>query len=123
VKKLVAVCAIGEAITGIALIVVPVLVAHLLFGTELSGVAIIAGRVAGMALIALGVACWPYGVGDRALCGMLTYSMFVTLYLGYVGVTGVFVGILLWPVLVLHAVLTLLLARAFLTVREGKPIP
>jgi len=44
---------------------------------------------------------------------MLTYSMLVMLYLGYVGLTGSFVGILLWPAVVLHAVLTLLLARAW----------
>ena len=35
-------------------------------------------RVTGIALIALGVACWP---GRTALCGMLIYSAAVTLYL------------------------------------------
>ena len=66
-------------------------------------------RVLGIALIALGVACWP---GRTALCGMLTYSAAVTLYLAYVGFAGRFGGILLWPAVVLHAILTALLARA-----------
>jgi hypothetical protein len=42
---------------------------------------------------------------------MLTYSALVTLYLLYFGIRGEWVGPLLWPVVVLHAILTLLLAR------------
>ena len=109
-KKVLAFAAIAEAATGTALIVVPLLVARLLLGAEFSGVAIIAGRVAGIALIALGVACWPYGTGARALCGMLTYSALVTLYLFYVAIGGEWVGPLLWPAVAVHAILTLLLA-------------
>ncbi len=43
---------------------------------------------------------------------MATYGLFVTLYLVYVGTRGEWVGPLLWPAVALHAVLTLLLARA-----------
>ena len=63
----------------------------------------------GIALIALGVACWP---GRTALCGMLTYSAAVTLYLAYLGFAGGMNGILLWPAVVLHGILTALLARS-----------
>jgi hypothetical protein len=93
-------------------LVVPSLVGRLLLGTELTGVANPVARVLGIALIALGVACWP---GRTALCGMLTYSAAVTLYLSYLGIRGNWVGPLLWPAVVLHAVLTLLLARAWFT--------
>jgi hypothetical protein len=48
-----------------------------------------------------------------ALVGMLTYSTLVTLYLGYLGIAGGFVGILLWPAVVLHGALTLLVARVW----------
>ena len=65
----------------------------------------------GIALIALGVACWP---GRTALCGMLTYSALATAYLAYLGIRGHWVGPLLWPAVALHAVLTILLARAWL---------
>ena len=62
----------------------------------------------GIALIALGVACWP---GRRRSVGMLTYSALATLYLLYLGIRGEWVGPLLWPAVVVHAVLTVLLAR------------
>jgi hypothetical protein len=42
----------------------------------------------------------------------LTYSAAVTLYLAYLGLAGGFSGILLWPAIVVHGVLTALLARA-----------
>ena len=110
-KKLLSVAAMAEAATGLALLVVPSLVGRLLLGADLSGVSVVIGRVTGIALIGLGVACWP---GRTALCGMLTYSAAVTLYLAYIGFAGEWVGLLLWPAVVLHTVLTLLLARAWL---------
>ncbi len=100
--------AAGEAATGVALLIAPSLVGWLLFGEELVGVAIPVARVAGIALIALAVACWP----GPPRVGMLTYSTVVMLYLAYVGFAGGLTGVLLWPAVVLHAVLTALLARA-----------
>ena len=43
---------------------------------------------------------------------MLIYSAAVTLYLAYVGFAGGSGGVLLWPAVVLHAILTALLTRA-----------
>jgi hypothetical protein len=82
----------------------------LLLGEGLSGVAIPIGRVAGIALIALGIACWP----GSPLLGMLTYSALVTLYLAYLGFAGGLNGVLLWPAVALHALLSILLGRAWL---------
>ena len=115
-KKLLTLTAVAEAATGLALLVAPSLVARLLLGTELTGVSIPIARVAGIALIALGVACRP---GATALCGMLTYSVLATIYLGYLAIDGQWVGPLLWPVVALHAVLTLLLAAAWFKARKG----
>ena len=53
---------------------------------------------------------------------MLTYSAAVTLYLAYVGLVGVFAGILLWPAVVLHAILTALLARAATSDKENEDV-
>ena len=111
-KNVLKFAAIGEAATGLALLIVPSLVSWLLLGTELTGVSIPIARVTGIALIGLGIGCWP---GCRALCGMLTYSALVTLYLTYVGTRGEWVGPLLWPAVALHAIMTLLLARSWLT--------
>jgi hypothetical protein len=105
-RKVLVFAAVGEAATGLALLVVPSLVGRLLLGEELS-IATPAARIGGIALIGLGVACWP----GTPLVGMLTYSAVVTLYLAYLGFVAGFSGILLWPAVVLHVILTALLAR------------
>jgi hypothetical protein len=89
------------------LLILPNLVGRLLLGMEFSDAGIPAARVAGIALIGLSVACLP----GLALAGMLTYSALVTLYLGCLGLAGEFSSVLLWPAVLLHAVLTFLLAR------------
>jgi hypothetical protein len=107
-KRALIFAAVGEAGTGLALLLVPALVGRLLLGEELTGIAIPVARVAGIALIALGVACWP----GPPRVGMLTYSAAVTLYLAYLGFAGGLSGPLLWPAVVLHVILTALLTRA-----------
>ena len=89
-KKVLILAAVAEGMTGLALLLVPSLVGRLLFGEELTGVGILAGRVAGIALIALGVACWP----GPPVAGMLIYGAAVALYLAYVGIAGGLTGIL-----------------------------
>jgi hypothetical protein len=116
-NRVLAVAAVAEAATGAALIVVPSLVGRLLLGAELTGIVTPVARVLGIALIALGVCCWP---GSTALCGMLTYGALVTLYLAYLGVIDEWVGPLLWPAVVVHAILTILLARAWFQLRKPK---
>jgi hypothetical protein len=113
-KRVLTVAAVAEVATGIALLFVPSLVGRLLLRAELTGVANPVARVAGIALIALGVACLPR---STSLCGMLTYSALVTLYLLYLGIHGEWVGPLLWPVVALHGLLTALLVRAWFQTR------
>jgi hypothetical protein len=115
-KKLLTLAAIGETASGLALLIVPSLVVRLLFDAEIVGVGVVMSRLVGVALIGLGVACWP----GPALLGMLTYGALATLYLSYLGIRGDWVGPLLWPAVVLHAVLTLLLARAWFKPQEDK---
>jgi hypothetical protein len=114
-KRALTFAAVGEALTGLALLIVPGLVGRLLLGEELTGIAIPVARVAGIALIALGVACWP----GPPRVSMFTYSAAVTLYLAYLGFAGGLSGILLWPAVVLHTVLSVLLARAWFENKEG----
>jgi hypothetical protein len=109
-KKVLIFAAVAEAATGLALLTVPSLVGRLLLGEELAGVALPVARVTGIALIALGIACWP----GSPLVGMLAYSLAVTLYLAYIGFAGLSAGVLLWPAVALHAVLSVLLGRAWL---------
>ncbi|HRH15217.1 MAG TPA: hypothetical protein PK225_12800 [Azonexus sp.] len=106
-KKVLVLAAVAEATTGLALLIAPSLVGHLLFGSELTGVAEAVARVTGIALVALGIACWP----GTPLVGMLIYSAAVMLYLAYLGFTGGSTGILLWPAVAYHLIVTVLLAR------------
>ena len=110
-KKVLIFAAIAEAATGLALLIAPSLVGQLLLGEQLTGVAIPVARVAGIALVALGIACWP----GPPLAGMLTYSAVVALYLAYFGfAVGGLAGIFLWPAVALHVVFSIVLGRAWL---------
>lgn len=116
-RQLLALAAAGEAATGLVVLAYPPIVVRLLFGAEIAGTGIVMSRVAGIALIALGVACWPASATgsspSRALQAMLCYSLLATLYLAYLGIGGEQVGSLLWPATVIHAILTTLLVCAF----------
>jgi hypothetical protein len=117
-RKVLALAAVGESATGLALLVAPSLVGQLLLGEQLAGVAIPVARVAGIALIGLGIACWP----GTPLIGMLVYSTAVALYLAFVGFAGGAGGLLLWPAVAVHVALSLLLAIAYWRIdRKGLP--
>ena len=111
-NKVLALAAAGEASTGLLLVAWPPIVVRLLFDAELVGAGVIMSRLAGIALIGLGAACWPGNSAHQPLNGMLTYSTLALLYLTYIGVRGEMVGLLLWPAVALHAILVVLLFRA-----------
>ncbi len=120
-NRLLALTAIIEAATGLALMAMPTVVVRLLLGGEISGASLPLGRVAGFALLSLGMACWPGRdpTGDTApaLRAMLTYNSLAALYLLSLGIGGEWVGALWWPAVALHGILSLLLARQW---RLGK---
>jgi hypothetical protein len=110
---LLSVAAAIEAVTGLARIIDPHVVASLLLGADLAGAGIAVGRVAGIALLSLGLVCWmsrQHANKTAALAAMLTYNLLVAAYLMYLGFGGALVGILLWPAIGIHAVMTLLFA-------------
>jgi hypothetical protein len=113
-RKVLVFAALSEAATGVASLIVPSLIGQVLLGAELTGAARTVARVTGIALIALRVACWP---GPQRV-GMLTYSAAVTLYLAYVGFTGGVTGMLLWPAVVLHGILTARLTQTSISYKE-----
>jgi hypothetical protein len=123
-KKLLALAAAGEAGFSLVLLASPPIAVRLLFGAEITGAGIVMSRVAGIALIALGVACWPPSDAgsspSRALRAMLCYGLLAALYLAYLGIRREWVGVLLWPAVLVHAVLTCLLGRAWLKDRQSK---
>jgi hypothetical protein len=113
-NRVLAVAAICEISTGLALLIVPSLVGQVLLGQHLAGTAIPVARVAGIALIALGFACWP----ATPLVGMTIYSVMIALYLAYLGSTGGATGVLLWPAVFLHLILIVLLIRKIARARR-----
>ena len=105
--------AVVEVGTGLALVIHPALVVGLLLGADVSGVGTLLGRCFGIALLALGLACWPSPArverGSAAFRAMLIYNVLIALYLAYLGTIGHAGGLLLWPGVALHAVVALLL--------------
>jgi hypothetical protein len=103
-----------ETVTGAALIADPNFVSRVLLRVGLSSAGLAVGRVAGLGLLSLGLACWPSRAAATAQTtrALFTYNLLLTLYLGYLRIGSGFTGCLLWPAVVIHALLTLLLARA-----------
>ena len=115
-RKILAFTAVVEVGTGLALMLDPAIVVKLLLGASASDAAMPLGRVAGVALIALGVACWPSRQraegGSPAFRAMLIYNVLIALYLAYLGTVEHQAGLLLWPGVALHAIVATLLLRA-----------
>jgi len=118
-NKVLAFAALAEAGTGVILLAYPPIVVQLLFGAEISGAGIIMSRLAAIALLGLGVACWPGNSAFQPLYGMLTYSTLAMLYLIRVGIRGAPEGPLLWPGVVAHAIIVVLLV--WLRRKEQRP--
>jgi hypothetical protein len=123
-KESLALAAVLEAATGLALMIAPATVALLLLGNELSGASMALGHVAGFALFSLGLACWPGRDAPRvvspAFRAMLTYNLLTTVYLLYLGSGGEWVGRLLWPAVAIHAVVTVFLCCSWFKQRHSE---
>jgi hypothetical protein len=98
-----------EAAAGLGLLVLPDVAVNLLLGADISGAAIPLGRVAGVALLALGLASWlARGHAASALTSaMLLYNCGVAVVLAMAGVVSGMTGVLLWPAVVLHAAMAI----------------
>ena len=110
-KHLLTVTALVEMGAGLALFAAPVIVVHLLLGADLSAEALPLGRLAGVALFALGIACWfargnAHSRAARGLVvGMLFYNFGAVGVLGTAGSQLQTAGMALWLAVVLHAVM------------------
>jgi hypothetical protein len=97
-----------EIIVGATLVVALNIASQLLFATAPEGVAAPMGHFAGIALFALGTASLgsakPGSSGNAAL-GLFVFNAGAAIFLAWVAVATVFRGVLLWPAVVLHAVI------------------
>ena len=111
-KALLTMMAVLEATVGLGLLVSPALPVSILLGAPLdTPVGLSVGRVAGAALVALGIACWRVRQDDRSrsamgvVTSMMFYNVLVVAILLYaqlgLGVKGIGVR----PAVFLHVVL------------------
>ena len=112
-RKILAFSSVLEAGTALLLMFDPALVVRLLVGAEISGIAAVLGRCFGITLLALSLACWPGRERNQsnagAWRGLLAYNALIALFLAYLFAAEHMSGILLWPAVVLHALVALLL--------------
>ena len=96
-----------EVLTGLGLIVLPSLLARLLFGSDLNTVGDSTGRIVGLVLVCLAAGCWPRA-GEtgrhQAFVPLVALSWLAAAFLVITGLIGANVGLLLWPAVVLHLV-------------------
>jgi hypothetical protein len=110
-KNFLTATAVIEVGAGLALLIAPAFAVQLLLGAGISGAGISLGRVAGAALLALGVACWlarsdALGSASRGLVtAMLVYNFGAVSVLGAAGIQSQTAGVVLWLAVVLHAAL------------------
>ena len=109
-SRLLKLTALIEAATGFGLIVIPSVVVRLLLGSPLdTPAAVTLGRIAGAALLALGVACWLARDDTQSrtarglVVAMLMYNLVATAVLAFAGIGLGLHGVALWPAVVLHA--------------------
>jgi hypothetical protein len=115
--------AIVEVGTGIGLIAVPSFVASLLLGVTLDGeVVFIVAHLCGAALLSLGIACAlaSNDAGSRAAVGlvvaMVFYNTIATGVLWHALMGLKMAGILMWPAILVHALLTVWCIASLLAV-------
>jgi hypothetical protein len=113
-KALLTVFVLVEVGAGLILAVSPTVLTTLLLGTQLDNpTALIVGRVAGIALLSLVIACWmarndaQNPVAKGLVAGMLLYNAGVVTLLLHAGTALGLTGILLWPAILIHAALAL----------------
>jgi hypothetical protein len=109
-RWLLIVTACVEAGTGLCLLVLPDVPIALLLGlTWAAPEALLVGRVAGAALLSIGIASWLARNDQRTaaqlglLAGILCYDVVAAVLLGVAGLALNMAGLALWPAVGLHA--------------------
>jgi hypothetical protein len=111
-KLLLLVVAFVEGATGLCLLILPAVLFSLLLGLKQATVdGLFVGRIAGAALLAIGIASWmarsdTLTPAQRGLLtGILIYNAAASMLLAYAEAVLMMTGILLWPTVALHATL------------------
>ena len=113
-RSLLVLTALLEGATGVGLLVAPAPLVRLLLGAALEGPGgLIVARVAGAALMTLGLACWWARDDARSrtarglVVAMSAYNVAAAVLLLYAGLGLHLSAVGLWPVAVLHVAMAL----------------
>ena len=108
-----------EIIVGVSFIARPDLPCVLLFAAKPEGIGIPVARFAGFGLLALGIACLPSTAtaSRRGVAGLFVFNVGVTILFAWLAIATTFHGLLLWPVVILHAAIAAALAPQLLTTK------
>src|SRR6476620_1805552 len=108
-KLLLILAAVTEAVAGLALLLIPTVSVSALLGIPLdTPIGLVAGRIAGAALVGLAIACWQARNGERGspatgvVEAMSFYNFAAAMVLVYAGIRLDLRSALLWPAIVLH---------------------
>lgn len=108
-KNILTFTSIIESATGLTLLVLPSFLIKILFASTLdTPITVTVARVAGVAILALGIACWfarNEGQNPAArglVIAMLLYNTVIALVLIYAALGLSLLGLGLWPVVLLH---------------------
>ena len=97
-----------EIIVGVLFLAVPEVLSLLVFGARPEALGMALGRFAGIALLALGVACLPSrdaGSPRNVVLVLFAFNSAVAILFACVGIVTALHGLLLWPVVILHAII------------------
>lgn len=112
-RPIVMIAAWIEIVVGISFFFAFNIQSQFLFGATPEGMSILWARFAGIALIGFGVACLPSdsAEADRSAGrNLLVFNITATIFFAWVAVATTFQGVLLWSVVILHAVISIALA-------------
>lgn len=108
-KLLLIIAALIEAAAGLTLLLIPTVAVSMLLGVPLdTPTGLVAGRIAGAALVGLAIACWQARNGERGspatgvVEAMSFYNFAAAIVLVYAGTRLELRSALLWPAIVLH---------------------
>jgi hypothetical protein len=112
-RSVVAAAAWFEMGVGAIFLSAPSAPSQLLFAAQTDGATMPLARFAGVGLLGLGIACLPSKDGPRrsAVLALLVFNLGVAILFAWLGTATTLRGVLLWPAMILHAVIatTLLL--------------
>ena len=111
-----------EIVVGAIFITVPTIPCALLFGANPDNIGTPLARWVGVSLFALGIACLPRKATEplrSTVLGLFVFNAGVAILFAWVGAVATVHGFLLWPAVILHAVIAVALLPQLLNTRAA----